>query len=84
MSLLNSESNLSKEQVEKAFSKIFGEPVTRRVKLDETVVKVLKDRQLWSAPERMDESVAVVDAEDRVLATTSRGQLINGLLSLSL
>lgn len=81
LKLLNSEEKQSRKEVEAGLSALFGPQATKRVKAEETVVQVLRNPLYWPDPQKLDASVPVVDSKDRLFATTSREQLIKGLMS---
>jgi hypothetical protein len=82
MDLLNSEGRVSEAILRQRFGELFGVEVTQAAVADRKVFAVLTDPALWPHPERLDEPVAVVDGKQRLLATTTRGRLIDGIVQM--
>lgn len=80
LELLNSEDHLTESQAEERLAALFGVNAVKRVRADQTVAEVLRNPLYWTAPEKLDDWMAVVDDQQRLFATTSRGQLIKGLM----
>lgn len=62
MDLLNSGGRVTEGAAREALSEVFGSATTRFVEESRKVEEVLTDSNLWPRPERIDDTVAVVDA----------------------
>jgi hypothetical protein len=80
--LLNSEANeLTAEKARDDLADWFGDNSVATIGLDWEVINALKAEKVWWQPLRTDEEVAVIDGVGKFIGTTSRGRLIEGIVS---
>jgi hypothetical protein len=81
MELLNAEDRMSEDDVRRRLGDLFGKDALRAARADQRVVSVLMNATLWPRPDELNDEVAVVDGGQRLLATTTRQRLIDGILT---
>jgi hypothetical protein len=81
MELHNAEDRMSEDDVRRRLGDLFGKDALRAARADQRVVSVLMNATLWPRPDELNDEVAVVDGGQRLLATTTRQRLIDGILT---
>jgi hypothetical protein len=70
----------SEQEAREQLAQWFGRGVTRTLSADRLVDQALTDPAVWFGDFTLDDTVAVVDAQGRLNAATTRRKIIQGLL----